>query len=141
MKILNIVIFIGLICCSLSSTQAQVIGLNIGNEAPELNFWNQDSTKQIALSSLRGKIVLVDFWASWCGGCRISNTYLVPIYEKYKNKKFNAANGFEVYSVSLDYNRAYWVTAIRHDSLEWNSQVSDLNGWYSHAASMCSITA
>ena len=141
MKILNIIILIGFLSVSIDSVQAQVIGLNIGNEAPELNFWNQDSTKQIALSSLRGKIILVDFWASWCGGCRIDNTYLVPIYRKYKSKEFKQANGFDVYSVSLDYKRTNWVSAISHDSLEWNNQVSDLKGWNSQAATLYSITA
>lgn len=116
-------------------------GIHICDQVPELNYWNQDSTAQIAESSLRGKIVLVDFWASWCGSCRLENPYLVKTYKKYKNTKFGAANGFEIYSVSLDYRRNYWVAAINHDSLCWHSQVSDLKGWNSQAAVTYSINA
>jgi peroxiredoxin len=90
----------------------------IGQIAPEINLPtpNGDTVK---LSSLRGKYVLIDFWAKWCGPCRRENPNVVRAYHKFKSK------GFEVYSVSLDRNKADWVQAIKEDGLDW-THVSDL---------------
>lgn len=79
--------------------------------------------KEIRLSSLKGKVVLIDFWASWCGPCRKENPNVVKLYNKYKNK------GFTIYSVSLDTDQASWVNAIEQDGLIWPNHVSDLLGW------------
>jgi thiol-disulfide isomerase/thioredoxin len=79
--------------------------------------------KTIALSSLRGKYVLVDFWASWCGPCRRENPNVVKLFNKYKDK------GFDIYSVSLDDNKDAWMRAINSDQLLWASHVSDLKKW------------
>jgi thiol-disulfide isomerase/thioredoxin len=97
--------------------------LSIGSPAPEIKLTTPEG-KELALSSLRGKIVLVDFWASWCGPCRKENPNVRKIYAQYH------AKGFEVFSVSLDDNKEAWIKAISDDHLEWN-HVSELKKWQS----------
>jgi thiol-disulfide isomerase/thioredoxin len=122
------------------TTSPAAIGLEIGNQAPDLAYKSPDG-KTITLSSLRGKIVLVDFWASWCMPCRVENPNLVKVYQQYKDKVFSQGNGFTVYSVSLDTKHKNWVDAIEHDGLDWTFHVSDLKGWQSGAVAMYQITS
>lgn len=115
------------------SAFAQTAKFKNGEVAPELVYNNPDG-KPIALSSLKGKIVLIDFWASWCGPCRKNNPSLVKIYKDYKDAEFKKAKGFTVYSVSLDKDLEPWKKAIEKDKLNWENHVSDLKGWESDAA-------
>ena len=80
------------------------------------------------LSDLRGKLVLVDFWASWCGPCRQESPNVVEAYAKYKSKEFKNADGFEVFSVSIDKDASAWKQAIKEDRLAWKNHVMDKDG-------------
>ncbi len=95
-----------------------------GIAAPEIELKNPDG-KTLKLSSLRGKVVLIDFWASWCGPCRQENPNVVRAYNKFKDK------GFTVFSVSLDDDATAWKRAIKSDGLIWPNHVSDLKKWNS----------
>jgi thiol-disulfide isomerase/thioredoxin len=124
-----------------------------GQPAPEIALPGVDGKKVLALSSLKGKVVLLDFWASWCGPCRRENPHVVEIYNKYKDK------GFEIFSVSLDGadprmkmspeqmqakekdGREKWIAAIKQDGLIWENHVSDLKHWGSAAAALYGVTS
>jgi len=110
-----------LLCAFLSNAQLQ-----IGSIPPEIALPGvKDSI--VKLSSLSGKVVLIDFWASWCAPCRAANPYIEKLYKKYK------AQGFEVYAVSIDVKKEAWLKAIKKDKLTY-TQVIENTGWYSKVA-------
>jgi peroxiredoxin len=114
------------------STVDKMKALAIGQPAPEISL--PDTTGQVVkLSSFRGKYVLVDFWAKWCGPCRDENPNVVRAFNKYKDK------GFTVFGVSLDRSKQDWIKAINDDKLTW-THVSDLKYWQSEAAKTYNIT-
>ena len=104
-----------------------------GAEAPDF-AQNDPDGNPIKLSELRGKVVLVDFWASWCGPCRRENPNVVRMYNKYKDQ------GFEILGVSLDKTKNAWLKAIEKDQLTW-PHVSDLRGWKNEVAQLYSVTS
>lgn len=116
-------VFVVLILMGSAMVKAQ---LRVGQTAPEIVLPGKaDST--ISLSSLYGKVVLIDFWASWCGPCRASNPSVQKLYKKYQS------SGFEVFAVSLDVSKKLWQKAVKHDRLTY-TQVIDMDGWLSKVA-------
>ena len=111
----------------------RIAGVAVGQQAPDFTL-NSPDGKPVALSSLRGKFVLIDFWASWCGPCRMENPNVVRMYDKFKDK------GFDIYGVSLDDNEKAWKTAIERDKLKWQHG-SELKKWNSGVAQSYGVNA
>ncbi|MFA6084200.1 TlpA family protein disulfide reductase [Mucilaginibacter sp.] len=109
-----------------------VHGTKPGNAAPEIRLPGPKGDT-ISLSSKKGKIVLIDFWASWCAPCVGEQPELAVLYRKYRHTAFKGAMGFEIFGVSLDSKKAEWVNAINKLGITW-TQVSDLKFWNSGAA-------
>jgi thiol-disulfide isomerase/thioredoxin len=118
----SIIVFVVFILFGFN-TKAQV---KVNQEAPEISLPGvKDSV--VSLSSFKGKVVLIDFWASWCGPCRAAIPGVVKLYNKYKDQ------GFEVFGVSIDSKKKDWLKAIAHDKISY-TQVKDKAGWYSSIA-------
>ncbi len=119
-----------------ASAQNENNFIKIGQKAPELAFQTPEG-KTIKLSEInKGHYVLLDFWASWCGPCRMANPGLVRMYDEFtaKDKKFKGApKGFTVVSFSLDNDKTRWMDAIKKDGLKWDNHMSDLMQWQSAA--------
>ena len=109
--------------------------LKVGDKAPEI-IQNSITGDEIKLSDLEGKLVLIDFWASWCKPCRKENPNIVEIYKEYKDENFKNGEGFTVLSVSLDFKKDAWEKAISDDNLEWSYHVADMKGWRNEAAQL-----
>lgn len=113
---------LGFLCCVITSSKAQVVGTDIGDIAPEIDLPDTKGNNEV-LSSLRGSLTLIDFWASWCGPCIKEQPLLQKLYTAYPDK-------FSIYSVSMDTKKPLWLAAIAKGKLPW-IQVSDLKYWKS----------
>ncbi len=105
----------------------------VGQIAPDFEM-NDSTGKAIKLSSFKGKLLLVDFWASWCGPCRAENPNVVKAYQAYNSK------GFDILGCSFDQNREKWIKAVKDDNLTW-SHVSDLKGWANAAGKLYGVNS
>jgi thiol-disulfide isomerase/thioredoxin len=125
---------------AIASDETQITSLSIGNKAPEIAMRDPQGNIR-KLSDLKGKVVLIDFWASWCRPCRMENPNVVRTYNQYKDAAFKNGDGFEVFSVSLDQNKAAWEKGILQDKLIWENHVSDLQSWRNAAAQLYKVNS
>lgn len=107
--------------------------LKVGNSAPDFTLAT-NTVGTVSLSDLKGKVKIIDFWASWCGPCRLENPNMVKLYATYKDK------GLEIISISLDENKEKWLDAIAKDNLTWK-HASSLNGWKCETAQKYNVTS
>lgn len=137
MRILILSVALLLHGSTISTLSAQSIGLEIGNKSPEIKLPTTNGDT-LALSSLKGNIVLIDFWATWCSPCVEEQSELAKLYGKYKKEGLLNGKGFEIYGVSLDAKKSNWENFITTNKINW-IQVSDLKFWRSPVAKTYNI--
>lgn len=115
-------------------------GIDVGNLAPNITMKDTNGN-DLSLYDLKGSLVFISFWAAWCRPCRYENKALVEAFNTFKGKEFRNADGFRIFSVSLDKNRENWMAAIHRDGLAWSEHVSSLQGWESPVAKTYDITS
>ncbi|MET3028028.1 TlpA disulfide reductase family protein [Flavobacterium sp. UW10123] len=115
-------LIVAFLCCIITNSKAQVVGVDVGDIAPEIDLPDTKGEK-VALSSLRGSLTLVDFWASWCGPCIKEQPLLLKLHNAYPDK-------LSIYGVSMDTKKPLWTGAIAKAKLPWTN-VSDLKYWQS----------
>ena len=120
-----------------SALMAQPTGLVLGNKSPEIKLTTTKGDT-ITLSSLKGKLVLIDFWGTWCAPCVEEQVDLARLYKKYKLASFTNGKGFEIYGVALEAKKPNWETLITKNKINW-IQVSDLKFWRSPVAKAYNI--
>lgn len=113
----------------------------VGDMAPEIVLLSTDRSTTYKLSDFKGKLVLVNFWASLVAPCRFENPNILRAYQHFSTKNFKSGNGFVVFSVSMDTDLESWKTAIAKDNLIWPYHVSDLKGYDSEVANVYGVKA
>lgn len=134
------ILLLGVFTVFTTNAQYKNTTIKVGQEVPQLDYPSPDGTNISLKQVNKGRYVLLDFWASWCGPCRMTSPSLVKLYDTYKDKKFkDAPNGFTIVSVSLDGNKGRWIDAIKKDNLYWKNHMSDLKAWQSEAAKIYGV--
>jgi len=110
------------------------VELQVGDKAPDFSLQDPYG-KTLHLKDFQGKIILLDFWASWCMPCRMANPAWVDIYNEFNGQ------GFDIFSISLDKKKEAWIKAIKNDNLYWTNHASDLNGWENKVAVLYGVEA
>lgn len=128
----KILLIVSVLFCTSTAMQAQKV-IKVGDKAPNFTQTSVNGDS-VSLAQFKGKMVLLDFWASWCGPCRKENPTVVEAYNTYKGKKFKKGKDLVIISISLDTKHDSWVKAINSDGLIWDTHLSDLKGWKNEVA-------